>query len=117
MRFLLAAVLTGCAWAQTPDIEQIMSRVGINQARSRGAAELGLHPEAVSSDGPRQRQDRARGASRIRGHPQNAGHEKKLVKFDGKYESKGQDHGYDKPGYQYKGMDIDGEILDRCPRK
>ena len=34
MRFLLAAVLTGCAWAQAPDIEQIMSRVGINQARS-----------------------------------------------------------------------------------
>jgi hypothetical protein len=35
-----------------------------------------------------------------------------LVSFDGKYEDHGRYVPYDKPGYQYKGTDIDGQLLD-----
>ena len=113
MRFLLAAVLTGCAWAQAPDIEQIMSRVGINQARSLEERQNWVYTQ-------KQLLRMVRGNGRIAREehreyvvtPKFRGVAKKLVKFDGKYESKGQDHSYDKPGYEYKGTDIDGQILD-----
>jgi hypothetical protein len=44
--------------------------------------------------------------------PTEAGFEKELIKFEGKYASKGKIVPYDKPGYTYKGIDIDGEVLD-----
>ena len=32
---LLAAAAAGCAWSQTPEIDEIMSRVARNQAKSQ----------------------------------------------------------------------------------
>ena len=37
---------------------------------------------------------------------------KELLRFEGKYEYKGKYVGYDRPGYTYKEMDIDGELID-----
>ena len=93
MRFLLAAVLTGCAWAQAPDIEQIMSRVGINQARSLEERQNWVYTQKqllrmVRGNGRMAREEHRE----YDGHPEAGGVEKKLVKFDGKYESKGKDH-------------------------
>jgi hypothetical protein len=113
MKFLLAALLTGCAWAQAPDIEQIMSRVGINQARSLEERQNWVYTQ-------KQLLKMVRGNGRVAREehreyvvtPKFRGVGKKLVKFDGKYESKGRYHSYDKPGYEYKGTDIDGQILD-----
>jgi hypothetical protein len=113
MKFLLAALLTGCAWAQAPDIGQIMSRVGINQARSLEERQNWVYTQ-------KQLLKMVRGNGRIAREehreyvvtPKFRGVGKKLVKFDGKYESKGRYHDYDKPGYEYKGVDIDGQILD-----
>jgi hypothetical protein len=117
MKFLLAALLTGCAWAQVPDIEQIMSRVGINQARSLEERQNWVYTQ-------KQLLKMVRGNGRIAREehreyvvtPKFRGVGKKLVKFDGKYESKGRYHSYDKPGYEYKGTDIDGQILDSMSR-
>ena len=44
--------------------------------------------------------------------PTGDGIAKKLTAFTGSYESKGRMHPYDKPGHQYKGVDIDGELAD-----
>jgi hypothetical protein len=37
--------------------------------------------------------------------------QKELVKFEGKYESHGKYTSYDHPGYSYKEVDIDGDII------
>jgi hypothetical protein len=44
--------------------------------------------------------------------PKVRGISRSLVRFDGKYEARNSFISYDKPGYQYKGTDIDGQILD-----
>src|SRR5260370_29789864 len=38
--------------------------------------------------------------------------EKQLTRFEGKYEDHGKQGVYDKPGYSYKDLDIDGEVID-----
>lgn len=113
MRFLLAALLTGCAWAQTPDIHQILSRVAINQARSLEERQNWVYTQKqllrmVRGNGKIAREEHREYVVT----PKVRGVGKKLVKFDGRYGSKGQFHTYDKPGYEYKGTDIDGQILD-----
>jgi hypothetical protein len=113
MRFLLAALLTGCAWAQTPKVEEIMSRVGINQARSLEERQNWVYTQ-------KQLLKMVRGNGRIAREehreyvvtPKVRGVGKKLVHFEGKYENHGREHSYDKPRYEYKGTDIDGQILD-----
>lgn len=116
MRFLLAALLTaltGFAWGQAPDVQEIMSKVGINQARSLEERQNWVYTQKqllkmVRGNGKMARQEHREYVVT----PKVRGVGKKLVKFDGQYESKGELHSYDKPGYEYKGVDIDGQILD-----
>lgn len=44
--------------------------------------------------------------------PSTNGSEKMLASFQGKYAVKGKEVTYDKPGYSYKGTDVDGQVLD-----
>jgi hypothetical protein len=44
--------------------------------------------------------------------PNARGVHKELAHFDGRYEYKGKYITYDRPGYTYKEMDIDGELID-----
>src|SRR5262249_25838222 len=44
--------------------------------------------------------------------PGRHGVSKELTHFEGRYEHKGQYVAYDRPGYTYKDMDIDGELID-----
>lgn len=44
--------------------------------------------------------------------PSGNSFQKDLSSFHGKYTSKGKEVAYDKPGYQYKGTDVDGQVLD-----
>ena len=75
--------------------------------------QLHLPPEAGAQNDPRQQEGRARGAPRIHHLARNcAATIVELVRFDGKYEDKGQYVTYDKPGHRYKGLDLDGELLD-----
>ena len=44
--------------------------------------------------------------------PKGHGVAKELLRFEGKYEYKGKYVTYDRPGYNYKDMDIDGDLID-----
>jgi hypothetical protein len=117
MRLLVAALLAGCAWGQAPDIGQIMSRVGINQARSLEERQNWVYTQKqllrmVRGNGKIAREEHREYVVA----PKFRGVGKQLVKFSGEYQNKGKNQTYDKPGYQYKGTDIDGQILDSMSR-
>ena len=107
---ILAAV---GAWAQAPDVAQIMSRVAENQARSLQLRRFYVYNQ-------KQLLKMVRGSGKVAREehreyfimPQDSGIKKDLTRFDGKYERHGKFIAYDHPGYTYKEMDIDGEIID-----
>jgi hypothetical protein len=107
-----AAVLLGCAAAQTPDIREIMTRVGENQEKAQD-----LRKQFTFRQRQLLRMNRGNGklAREERREydvaPAAHGVNKELVKFEGRYERNGKYIAYDRPGYEYKGMDIDGELI------
>jgi len=114
MRILLVIIVagTGCAVAQTPDVQDIMSRVAANQARTQQMRRQYVYTQKqtlrlVRGNGKIAREERREyvvtpGAQKVKKH---------LAKFEGKYESKGKYTAYDKPEYHYKGVDIDGDLI------
>ena len=116
MRILLLAATIGYATAQTtapvPAIGEIMERVAANQAKS-----LELRKEWVYDQKQTLRMLRGNGkvAREERREylivPRKRRTHKELVKFEGKYESHGKLISYDQPGYEYKGIDIDGNVV------
>jgi len=127
MKILAAAALAmSSALAQVPDVQQIMSRVGINQARAQE-----LRQNYVYHQTQLLRMMRGNGKLAREEHrdyvitPELHRVGKQLAGFQGRYESRGQFVDYHEPGYQYKDLDIDGELLndlsedmtnDRCSR-
>ncbi|HYW45777.1 MAG TPA: hypothetical protein VE959_23130 [Bryobacteraceae bacterium] len=113
MKILLLAATFGCAWAQTPDIGQIMSRVALNQAKSQDLRKFYVYNQKqllkmVRGNGKVAREEHREYAI----SPKERGIKKDLTRFDGTYEAHGRYTAYDKPGYSYKGIDIDGQVLD-----
>jgi hypothetical protein len=113
MKLLLLALAAASAAAQSPDIDDIMRRVALNQAKSQDLRTSYLYRQrqvlkAVRGNGKVAREEHREYdiAPKVRGNAT------KLVSFDGKYEQHGKFIPYDKPGYQYKGTDIDGQLLD-----
>lgn len=113
MKLLLLAFAAAVAWAQPPSIDDIMRRVALNQAKSQDLRTSYLYRQkqvlkAVRGNGKTAREEHREYdiAPKVRGNAT------KLVSFDGKYEQHGRFIPYSKPGYQYKGTDIDGQILD-----
>ncbi|HEY2017491.1 MAG TPA: hypothetical protein VGH38_28495 [Bryobacteraceae bacterium] len=115
--FFLAATI-GCLLAQPPiitqppDIDQIMSRVGRNQAQAQDARKDWIfHQKQVL------RMIRGNGKLAREEHreytitPEARSIKKHLTKFDGKYGDHGTEVAYDEPGHQYKELDIDGELI------
>lgn len=114
MRILtvLITAAAGCAPAQTPDVREIMSRVAANQARTQEMRSQYVYTQKqtlrlVRSNGRIAREERREyvvtpGAEKFKKH---------LAKFAGTYESKGRYTSYDKPEYRYKGVDIDGDLI------
>jgi hypothetical protein len=113
MKLILLAATAAIAAAQTPDIEQIMSRVGLNQAKSHDARK-----DYVYNQKQLLRMIRGGGKIAREEHreytviPKERGIHKELTKFDGKYELKGKYVAYDKPGHHYKGLDLDSDLID-----
>ena len=112
MKFLLIAAAAGIAAAQTPELKEILSRVAANQAASLEQRQNWVFHQ-------RQLLRMVRGKTIAREEyrdytvtPQPHGVRKDLTGFDGKYEQHGKYIRYDKPGYTYKEMDIDGELMD-----
>ncbi len=113
MKLILALAALGCAMAQPPDIDRIMYRVAANQATAQEMRLRYVYSQKqllrmTRSSGKLAREERreyvvAPGIHHVK---------KELAKFAGKYEYKGAYVPYDRPGYHYKGLDIDGDLID-----
>jgi hypothetical protein len=113
MKILLLAAIAATGWAQTPDIEQIMRRVALNQAKSQDLRTNYIYTQKQTLKMMRGNHKVAREEHREYAiSPQARGNKRALVQFDGKYDAGNSFVSYSKPGYQYKGTDIDGQILD-----
>lgn len=96
----------------TPDAAGIMARVAANfekaaEARRQFVYEQKVRSSLVRSNGEIARLERRQYTVT----PQPGKTEKKLTSFTGEYRLKGRSYPYDKPGFQYKGTDLDGGIL------
>ena len=106
------AALAAAAAAQTPDVQTIMERVGRNQAQAVAQRqEFTFHQKQLLQ------MHRGNGKVAREEHreydmtPKAHGVRKELLRFEGKYEYKGKYVTYDRPGYTYKDMDIDGDLI------
>jgi hypothetical protein len=98
--------------AQTPDVQDIMSRVAANQARTQEMRRQYVYTQKqtlrlVRGSGKLAREERREyvvtpGPERFK---------KTLAKFEGKYANKGQFFPYTEPDYHYKDVDIDGDLI------
>jgi len=109
---ILAGAVAGLLAAQTPDVNSIMAQVGINQAKSREERAQWIYQQKqllrmVRSSGKIAREEHREYLVL----PDRRGVKKELTKFDGKYSQHGTYISYDKPGYEYKGLDLDGDLI------
>jgi len=109
----ILAALAAVAGAQTPDVGTIMEKVGRNQEQAVDQRkEFTFHQKQIL------RMHRGNGKVAREEHreydvtPATHGVKKELAHFDGRYEHKGKYVSYDRPGYNYKDMDIDGDLID-----
>jgi len=98
--------------AQAPDVNAIMSQVGINQAKSREQRAQWIYQQKQTL-----RMVRSNGKIAREEHreylvlPDRRGVRKELTGFDGRYAKHGSFFPYDKPGYHYKGLDLDADLI------
>lgn len=112
MKIFWLAAAAGMAWGQTPDVDEIMRRVALNQAKS-----LELRTNYVYHQ--KQNLKMIRGTKKVAREeireytvtPKFRGNDRELVSFHGRYEHKGKYHTFDKPGFKHKDLDLDGELL------
>lgn len=104
--------LLPAALAQGPSVDQIMARVAENQARAQELRRAYIYDQKVVARFHRGNGKLAREEKlEYRVTPTPSGIEKKLEHFEGKYERNGSFISYDKPGTEYKGIDIDGDLI------
>ena len=107
------SALAAAAAAQTPAVQTIMENVGRNQAQT-----VALRQEFTFHQRQLLKMNRGNGKVAREEHreyditPNGLGVRKELIRFEGKYEYKGKYVTYDRPGYNYKDMDIDGDLID-----
>src|SRR5471030_2049734 len=112
MKILVLAVWAAAAFAQGPDIEMIMSRVGRNQAAAGDLRKNFTYHQKQLLRMYRGNRKVAREERREYDvTPDLRSIKKELTRFDAYYEYKGKTVAYDRPGYHYKGVDIDGELM------
>ncbi len=111
-RIVIFSALAAAAAAQAPDVRTIMENVGRNQVQAVAERqEFTFHQKQLL------RLHRGSGKVAREEHreyevaPNSHGVRKELSHFDGKYEYKGKYVSYDRPGYKYKGMDVDGDLV------
>lgn len=110
--WLIPFVLAECAWSQPPVAEQIMARVAENQDRAQEMRALMVYNQNLLIRMKRGNGKLAREEIRdFTVTPTATGITKDLTHFTGKYELKGKWIEYSKPGFEYKGMDIDGDLI------
>lgn len=113
LAIIFTPILAGFALAQTPDVDGIMSQVGINQAKAQELRYLYVYDQKqllrfVRPSGKIAREEKREYVVTPRLHQVH----KDLVHFEGRYYDHGQFVSFDKPGYEHKGIDIDADLLD-----
>lgn len=96
-----------------PPLEEILARVADNQERAVEARRTIVYQQntlvrLLRTNGRLAREER-------RSYfvaPTPSGTEKQLERFEGRYERKGKLLAYDKPGFTYKDLDLDGELIE-----
>src|SRR5579871_3441722 len=115
MNLLPVSLLVICAapvLAQDPSVDQIMAKVAENQAHAQEMRRAFVYNQKIEArfrraNGKLTREEKLEYLVT----PTPEGVEKKLVHFQGKYEHKGQFFSYDEPGKEYKGLDVDGNLI------
>jgi hypothetical protein len=109
----LAQNLRGQVPEHSLDIQTLMTKVAQNQEKSWQARTSFVYRQQVHLRFLRSDRQVCREEYRfydVLPHPQNTG--KKLLQFNGFYYKDGKFIEYDKAGYTYKDIDIDGEVID-----
>ena len=106
---LTALTTTGVA---PSNVTGIMARVAMNQesARQARANYVYRQQQTIRMRRPGGKVAREQHAEYVV-TPGKAGADKKIEKFEGKYRFKGKYVTYDQPGYTYRGLDIDGDLI------
>ena len=115
-RRTLALLILGAAAAAAADretVEQIMARLAANQDRAQSLRAAFVYDQELRmrflrGDGRIAREE----LRRYRLTPNEKGIAKELVYFEGRYEKGGTMVAYAQPGFKYKGVDIDGELIE-----
>jgi len=114
--FALAPLLGAITAAQCPDappLEEILARLAANQERAVEARRTVVYQQETRVRFLRANGKVAREERRVYlVAPTPSGTEKKLERFEGRYEHKGRLLAYDKPGFTYKDLDLDGELIE-----
>ena len=108
-----AILFCDAAAAQQPDVHEIMSRLARNQDRAQELRSYYVYDQRLIVRFRRGSGKLAR--EEVREYavaPTPDGTSKQLKSFSGKYEKDGALHNYDSPGYTYKDLDLDGELID-----
>ena len=108
----MIALLLMMAQAADPTAADIMAKVAANQERAQQARSEFVYQQNLLVRLRRGNHKLAREERReysVAPTPNGAG--KTLTRFSGKYEHKGKLVEYDKPHYEYKEMDIDGDLI------
>jgi hypothetical protein len=115
MRLLPVICFSLCGFSATaegPTVDQIMARVAENQARAQQMRQAFVYNQKVvasfhRANGKLARQEKIEYLVT----PTPQGVEKKLLHCDGKYMRGGQIIPYDVPGKEFKGLDLDGNLI------
>jgi hypothetical protein len=113
MAAIPASLLMAAMGFQEPGVEQIMARVAANQERAQAGRAAYVYEQSIQLRFLRGGRKLAREEMReYLAVPGAEGTGKSLVRFSGRYERDGEYLYYAKPGFEYKEMDIDGELMD-----
>ena len=108
----LTIAALACYAAQHPEqADLIMARVAVNQDRAQQMRSAYVYHQNMLIRFQRSNHKLAREEQReYVVTPTEKGFSKTLTHFKGKYENGGKLLDYNEPGYQYKGVDIDGDL-------
>jgi hypothetical protein len=109
----IALALAAAASPQEPETAaSIMAKVAANQDRAQAQRSGFVYEQTLLMRMRRGNHKLAREErSEFTVTPGPKGFEKKLTRFAGKYEHKGKYFDYGHPHYEYKDMDIDGDVI------
>lgn len=112
VRALFLLLPAAVCWGQ-PTLEEILAQVAANQERGVEARKSIVYRQdtlvrLLRTNGKLSREEKRQYTAA----PTAKGTEKKLDHFEGRYERGGRLYSYSSPKFQYKEMDIDGDLIE-----